>query len=135
MKQKVKHLYHKARPHIPQLIRYLLSGGSAAFLELSSYQIMLVLDVNYAIAAPISGAIGLLSAFVFHKYLVFQKKEKTFDQAIRYAILQTWNFLAQWGLVVLFVEVFHADPTIAKILGIGATVSWNFFLYKLFVYV
>jgi len=27
------------------------------------------------------------------------------------------------------------DKTLAKILGIGLTVSWNFFLYKYLVYI
>jgi len=128
-------MYQKIRQHLPQFLQYLVSGGSAAALELSSYQLMLWLDVWYAIAAPISGLVGLASAFIFHKYFVFQKKDQTQKQLIRYAILQTWNFFAQWALVFIFVEFLGVDPFLAKILGIGCTVMWNFFLYKLFVYV
>ncbi len=127
--------YRFVRPHAPQFIRYLLSGGSAAFMELASYQVMLVLGVHYAVAAPASGCVGLLSAFLLHKYIVFKKSEKTGRQVLRYIVLQTFNFFAQWGLVILFVEAFGVHAIIAKILGIGCTVLWNFFLYKLFVYV
>lgn len=127
-------MYQIARPHAPQFVRYLLSGGSAAFMELASYQVMLVAGVHYAIAAPVSGCAGLLSAFFLHKYIVFKKSGRTGSQVIRYAILQTFNFFAQWGLVILFVEGFGTHAIIAKILGIGCTVLWNFFLYKLFVY-
>ncbi len=126
--------YQIVRPHAPQFIRYLLSGGTAAFLELASYQVMLVAGMHYALAAPVSGGVGLLSAFALHKYLVFKQHEKTGRQVVRYIILQTFNFFAQWGLVVLFVEGFGVHAIIAKILGIGCTVLWNFFLYKLFVY-
>jgi putative flippase GtrA len=34
----------------------------------------------------------------------------------------------------MFVEVFGVHELWAKILGIGCTVMWNFFLYKFFVY-
>lgn len=128
-------LRHTARKHAPQFGKYLLSGGSAAFLELSSYQVMLMLSIDYRLAAAISGIVGLASAFTLHKYFVFQKKEKMGEHGVRYAILQTFNYFAQLGLVTVFVEVFGTGPFVAKVLGIGATVMWNFFLYKFFVYV
>jgi putative flippase GtrA len=124
-----------ARSHARQFTRYLFSGGSAAVLELGSYQLMLMADIWYVAASAISGAIGLLSAFTFHKYFVFQKQEKTTEHVVRFAMLQTFNFFAQLLVVYILVEFMGVDEFFAKVLGIGATVSWNFFLYKLFVYV
>jgi putative flippase GtrA len=125
-----KHL----QAHGPQFARYLMSGFGAAFLELGSYKLMLLVGLWYLAAAIISAGVGLISAFVFHKYYSFRQKEKTAEQAIRYAILQAFNAFAQTGLVFVFVEFISVDAFIAKILGIGCTVTWNFFLYKLFVY-
>ena len=128
-------MYSKIRPHLPQFCRYLVSGGSAAALELGSYKLMLVSGVWYLYAAFLSAGIGLLSAFTFHKYFVFRKKENTRSHVIHYVILQSLNALAQVAFVYLFVEFAGLGEFIAKILGIGVVVSWNFFLYKFFVYV
>ncbi len=127
--------YNTLHPHIPQLLRYLMSGGSAAALELGSFQLMQTAGLWYLAAGIISSCVGLLSAFTFHKYFVFQKKENTGSHVVRYLILQGLNALAQVGLLFVFVEYFGVAPFLGKILAIGVVVSWNFFLYKFFVYV
>lgn len=127
-------MYAKIRPHLPQFLRYLGSGGTAAALEIGSYQLMLIAGIWYQIAAPLSGFIGLLTAFLGHKYIVFQKKEETAQHAWRFIVLQLINLVIQSLLVIMFVEVFGVHELWAKILGIGCTVMWNFFLYKFFVY-
>ena len=128
-------IYRRIKPHIPQLFRYLMSGGSAAALELGSYKLMLLSGIYYLHATIVSAGIGLLSAFTFHKYFVFKKKENTKSQVIRYIILQGGNALAQVIFVYVFVEFLGIGEFLSKVLGIGAVVSWNFFLYKFFVYI
>ncbi len=130
-------MYKKFLPHLPQFLRYLVSGGTAAALEIGSYQIMLWAwsEDWYFAAAMISGGIGLLVAFIGHKFFAFKKKQETRRQLFRYAILQATNYFAQLYMVYAFVEIAGLHPTLAKVLGIGITVSWNFFIYKFFVYV
>jgi putative flippase GtrA len=129
-------VYKHIRPHLPQLIRYLIGGFGAAGMELGSYKLMLFVGVWYLAAGISSSGIGLVSAFLLHKYFSFRKQEKkgTGKQAVRYAILQGFNAIAQIGMLFVFVEFFGVEEFIAKILGIGITVCWNFFLYKFFVY-
>ena len=128
-------MYARLRPHLPQLFRYLASGGSAAALELGSYQLMLWKGIWYLTAATVSSGIGLVSAFTFHKYFVFRRKENTGQHVVRYVLLQGANAVAQVAMVYVFVEFAGVHPFLAKILAIGVVVSWNFFLYKFFVYV
>lgn len=91
--------------------------------------------VWYLAAGIVSSAIGLLSAFTFHKYFVFKKKDNTTSHVVRYLVLQGMNALAQVAFLYVFVEFGGIDPFFGKILAIGVVVSWNFFLYKFFVYV
>ncbi|MBI1813314.1 GtrA family protein [Candidatus Peregrinibacteria bacterium] len=121
-------------PHAPQFARYLLSGGTAAGLEIGSYQLMLHFGVWYFTAAKISGMVGLLAAFIGHKFFAFRKRRETSRQLVRYAVLQGCNYIIQLAMVYTFVEFAGINATIAKILAIGITVLWNFFLYKFFVY-
>ena len=135
MKQFIRSQWSKHHRLAFQFARYLFSGGTAAAAELLSYQGMLWAGIPYYVGAPLSGCIGIVVAFLLHKYFVFQKKEAVLRPSIRYSILTAWNLFAQWGLVIVFVEYAGLAPMLAKILGIGCTVSWNFFLYKFFVYV
>ncbi|TSC59216.1 MAG: hypothetical protein Greene041619_52 [Candidatus Peregrinibacteria bacterium Greene0416_19] len=147
-------MYQRIKPHLPQFLFYLVSGGSAAAIELTSYKVMLLLGIHYLVGAVLSSFLGLLSAFLFHKYFVFRKKEQVMNHAIRYIILQAWNIVAQTVIVFLIVDVagsfafvqaiFQPDALVgsllsievfAKIASIGTTVSWNFLLYKYLVYV
>lgn len=128
-------MYRKLRPHFPQFVRYLVSGGTAAGLEIGSFQAMLYAGVYYFTAAKISGGVGLLTAFIGHKFFAFKKKQETSRQLVRYVLLQTCNYFAQLFMVYAFVEFAGLNATIAKVLGIAITVLWNFFIYKFFVYV
>lgn len=130
-------LLHLARTHkstIVQFLRYLLSGGLAAFIDLATYVILVQIGVDKFIASPAGNVTGLLSAFFLHKFIVFREKKMATMQFVRYMALQVWNSLAQIGVIWLVVDMMGYDKTVAKILGIGLTVSWNFFLYKYLVY-
>ncbi|MFA6523270.1 MAG: bifunctional glycosyltransferase family 2/GtrA family protein [Candidatus Peribacteraceae bacterium] len=120
---------------ITQFLRYLASGGTAAALELLSYKLLLILGVHYLVATPTSAIVGIVSAFLLHKYLVFRKKERFFHHAFRYGILTVWNILAQILIVYVLVDHLSIGPMWAKVIGIGVVVSWNFFFYKFLVYV
>lgn len=127
-------MYRRIRPHLGQIVRYLISGGTAAALQLGVNQILLWSGVWFFTAAKISGGVGLISAFLGHKFFAFKKKEQTSKQLVRYVILQTVNYFIQLGIVYSFVVYGNIHPTIANVLAIGITVMWNFFVYKLFVY-
>jgi putative flippase GtrA len=123
------------RKHFMQILRYLASGFTAAGLEIGSYQLMLTLGVWYLAAATISTLIGTTTAFLLHKYIVFKKKDDTAAHVVRYIVQQTCNAIIQVFMVYVFVEFMHVHPFWAKIISIGMTVSWNFFIYKFLVYV
>lgn len=135
IRRHVQRLHDFARPHAPQFARYLVGGISAVACEVGSFQLMLFLGVYYAAAGIISNIIGTIAAFLFQKYFVFQKKEKFGSHGMRYAILTLWNFIAQNTILIVGVEYFGVYPTFVKLFAIGCSVSWNFFLYKFFVYV
>ncbi len=126
--------WHRVPHQMRQFIRYLISGGSAAALEIITFQLMLLVGVWYQVGAPLSSVVGTVSAFLFHKYFAFQKHQDTGKQSVKYLMLVGFNFVAQYALVIAFVEWGGVAPLIAKVLSIGCSVCWNFFLYKFFVY-
>lgn len=131
----MKKIYHLLRPHAGQFGLYLLSGGSGTLLAAGSFKLLLILGVPYQIGALLTNALGTLYVFLFNKYAVFRKKQHFGKHSVRYALLTGFNFVAQYLLIIAFVEFFRIDPVIAQLLSVACAVSWNFLLYKFFVYV
>ncbi len=135
IKQRVISGYRMVRPHAPQILRYLIGGFTAAGAEIGSFQLMLLAGIPYMIGGPMSGIIGIITAFLVQKYFVFKKGGNFAGHGIRYALMTGWNFIAQNAVLIGTVELLGIHPTIGKVLSIGLAVSWNFLLYKFFVYV
>lgn len=130
----IKRLYHRLRPHAPQFGRYLLSGGSAAFCELVSFQLFRFLTVPLRASSLLSSLVGVTAAFFLHRTFVFKSQKAMLGQTVRYVLLQVFNAVAQMEIVYVLVNAIGTPEWMAKVIGIGCTVCWNFFLYKLFVY-
>jgi putative flippase GtrA len=135
MSLSLSRLWQRHRSVAYQFLRYLLSGGTAAACELTTNWAMLHLGVYYMTSTIVSGLVGIVVAFLMQKYVAFRKRGSMTKHTVRYVILTAWNLFAQAMIVFLLVEYAGTGPQVAKILGIGATVSWNFFLYKFLVYV
>ncbi len=118
-----------------QFLRYLLSGGTAFVLDFGSYFLLLNVGVWYVTANVVGNILGSFGAFLLHKYLVFEKKDKTAEHFVRYCIMNLVNAAAQTILLYMLVEYARLDEGDAKFLSWAITTFWNFFLYKFFVYV
>jgi putative flippase GtrA len=134
IKRTFQRVHGIVRPHAPQFLRYLLSGGGAAGLEVLTVHLLSLAGVEPVISGPVSGIVGITCAFLFHKYFAFRARQGTAKQTMRYGILTAGNFIVQTGLFLLLTEQFGIYPTISKIIVIGLGVSWNFFIYKYYVY-
>lgn len=118
-----------------QFMQYLVSGGAAVVLTVAAYAFLVWIGVWYVAASVLSDGIGFIAAFIFHKYLVFQKKEHVIPHAVRYTVLQIANTIVQAAIVYVLVEYIASDKVLARIVSIGVCVPVNFFVYKYWVYV
>ncbi len=134
IRQTIRRAHAFVRPHAPQFLRYLMSGGGAAATEILAVHLLSMASVIPEISGPVSSIVGVVCAFLFHKYFAFQAHQNTGRQTIRYAILTVGNFVVQNAIFLLLVKAFGVHPTISKTVTIGCSVSWNFLLYKFFVY-
>lgn len=118
-----------------QFVLYLGSGGLAVLLDFGSYFVLLSADVWYVAANLVSNVLGFFGAFLLHKYIVFRKRGTLTSHFLRYCLLNVFNIAAQTLLLMALVEWLHLGEGDSKFLSWAATVLWNFFLYKFFVYV
>jgi putative flippase GtrA len=121
--------------HYRKFALYMISGFGAAIADLGSYFLLLHFDVWYIAASIVSGIFGFATAFLLHKYIVFQKNDEFMKHLLRYFIVDMINL----GIITLIlyglVEHIGIDAGIAKFAALAPVVLWNFFIYKFFVYV
>ncbi len=122
-------------PHLRKFMLYVLSGGTAAVADIGSYFLLLQLGTWYITASVISGVIGFFTAFLLHKYVVFQKRKTFMSHLGRYFIVDMTNLAIITGFLYLLVDRGGMDPRPAKFVALAPVVLWNFFVYKFVVYV
>lgn len=118
-----------------QLWRYGCAGAFAAFADLFFLYILTsVFGVWYVASAAGSYGIGLCIVFLVNKYWSFQKYSFTARQLSKFLVLMFVNYLLVLLLIALFTDVFGYPYILSKIAIIVLQTTWNFFLYKYWVF-
>jgi len=127
---------HHLNNHIlRQFFRYIFSGLIANIVDIGGFVFLHWMGMYYMWATLISGVLGFLSAFLLHKHVVFQKKDKSWTHLKRFALLGVFNIFAVAAILSLCVEVFNIPEELAKIIANGSQVAWGFLAMKLLVYI
>ena len=118
-----------------QFMVYVGSGGTAAFLNYTTYLLLLWSGIYYLYASTTSEVVGFFSAFLLHKYVVFRKSGQMQRHFGRYCLLSTINFVILTGILYALVEYLSISEESSKLIAMALVVLWNFVAYKFFVYV
>ena len=123
------------RAHAGQFLLYVLSGGTAAVVDFGGYSLFIYFGVWYLTASVLSYVAAFFTTFLLNKYVVFRKKGDMRKHLIRFAIVDVANMLLSTLFLFILVSGMGMEEHIAKIIAMGIVVLWNFFVYKLVVYV
>lgn len=135
MRQHITQCIVWARTSRVQIIRYLLTGFSAVFLDWGVYVTLTrVCGVDILVAQCVSTLMGSIYVFIVNKMWSFGVTHDTGKQARRYVVIASWNWVFQQ--VMFYLATIHGGfhDLLVKILVTGCIVSWNFLLYKYWVY-
>jgi putative flippase GtrA len=118
-----------------EFIKYAVIGGSGFVLDIGSLllfkEIFGWLPVTSVI---VSQAFLIIYIFYLNKYWTFRNKELPHKQAMRFLILAIFNYIFSVSVMYLFNQQYGFNYLIVRIFSIACMVSWNFFLYKYWVY-
>lgn len=135
MRQKVKMIIVWLWNERTRISKYLISGFSAFAIDWGTYAICTrALHFNEYVANILSVLLGATCAFLANKYWSFNRRENTVRQSQRFVLLAICNYAFQQFGFVFALSMLHINDLIAKVLLIGMMVSWNFLLYKYWVY-
>lgn len=139
MQLKIKQLTKKYRPQI----RYLISGMSAAVLEIASFNLLFYVilggqDKLILVAQIVSYLIGFTTAFIMHnKYSFKTTREYVYSkqkQLVGYAIVSLASLALTSLILVVLKNQLGVWPWLAKIITMGLQVLWNFFILNKIIF-
>lgn len=120
---------------LPQFSLYVLSGGTAATVDFGVYAVLIRLGMWYIAASVMSSVLGIATTFLMNKYVAFGKRRDFLMHLARFLLVDITNVGISVLMLAVFVDVLGMEKQVAKLLTMAMFVSWNFFVYKFFVYV
>jgi putative flippase GtrA len=122
--------YHK-------VVRYLISGGTAAATDLVLLYIFTsILHIWYLISAILAFIIAFVVSFILQKFWTFTDRstERWRSQATIYFIITSTNLGLNTLLMYVFVDYFHIHYMISQFIVSGLIAIESYFIYQIFVF-
>ena len=119
------------------LVRYIISGGTAATVDLSLlYVFNFILGMNYLLAATLAFALAFSVSFVLQKFWTFKdvSTEGIHKQTFIYLGTSLFGLILNTLLMYVFVSFFHINVIVAQILAGGLVACCTFFISRDFVF-
>ena len=92
---------------------------------------MNVFHVNYKIANFFGYAIGVINSFVWHKYWVFQSKNRNVKkETIFYVIVLGISYFVQYVCLIFMVERLSFGKNVSTLLAMGVYSCCNYVLNR-----
>ncbi len=119
------------------MLRYLISGGIAAAVDLVSLFVLTdLLQVWYLASATIAFVLTLVTSFILQKFWTFKNagQDGAHRQFAGYLSLSIANLFVNAGLMYLFVTVLGIQYLAAQVAAIAIIAGYGFFLYQHWIF-
>lgn len=131
IKRFIIHLWNARR----EFARYFIIGLSGVALDIGSlYALKEYGRLNAVLAVVINQAVLLNYVFLLNKYWAFRSKGVTHSQMVRFYFLSLANYIFSIIWMWLFHDRLGFNYLLTRIANIALAVTWNFLLYKHWVY-
>jgi putative flippase GtrA len=115
-------------------VRYLLVGGAAFLIDVGLLAALHdLLRMPLVVATPTAFISSFALTFILQRWLTFNSDAGLAASAVRYTMLVAINTLATTA-IVSGIAALGAPWIVGKIVAVGSTTVWNFFLYKYWIF-
>ncbi len=118
-----------------QFAKYFLVGISGLVVDMTTLWIFIdILHWGAITALMVNQLIVLSYIFNLNKRWAFKSNGQTRQEIKRYLILYFFNYIFAIGWMYFWHNSLGFEPKLVRLVNIILAVSWNFLLYKFFVY-
>ncbi|MFA7653565.1 MAG: GtrA family protein [Candidatus Magasanikbacteria bacterium] len=118
-----------------QFLKYAITGGSAFILDMGTLVLFKeIFHLRPVVAVIINQPIALIYVFLLNKFWTFKSSGKIHHQVIKFLALYAGNYLFAIIWMWLFSEKLGWHYLAIRMANIILAVSWNFLLYKYWIY-
>lgn len=118
-----------------EFTKYFIIGFSGLFLDLGLLWLFVkIFNFNPTLSLVFTQIILIIYNFLLNKYWSFKNKELPQKQFVKYLILFVINYFIGIIIMYLFNELLDFQAISVRAITIAMSVSWNFILYKYWVY-
>lgn len=118
-----------------QFSRYFAVGISGVVVDLTTLWFLIdILGFGAVFSLMINQVVVFLYAFNLNKHWAFKSTGSTKKEAKRYLLVYLFNYLFAIVWMYVWHDIYGFEPKLVRLLNIALSVSWNFLLYKYFVY-
>ncbi|MCR4311430.1 MAG: GtrA family protein [Candidatus Taylorbacteria bacterium] len=120
-----------------RVLKYIVAGGSAAVVDISTLYITKgILGIPLIPAVSIAFFFGFCASFIFQKFWAFEDRstDRVHAQAVLYFVVSGVNFFLNIVFMYVLVEVLLVWYILAKILVSGGIAFSSFFIYRIFIF-
>lgn len=121
-----------------KIVRYLVSGGSAALLNFALlWGFTDLAHLWYLLSLCIAWALSSVYTFALQKFWTFEDHslERTHIQFSQYIVLSLVNLALNSLFLFVLVEYAHLWYLAGQVMCIGALAAMNFFIYRTFIFI
>jgi putative flippase GtrA len=117
-----------------QLIRFGVVGTSGFIVNTVAFAVLLhVIGLDYKIALPIAYLAGTINNFIWNSRWTFNHKKEAHpvEQGVKFFIVSTFAFGADYGIVVAFVHWTSLEKVLIQVIANILVIPVNFLGQKL----
>lgn len=120
-----------------KIVRYLISGGTAAFTNITLlYLFTDIFGIWYIASAAMAFALAFIVSFTLQKFWTFQdiSKDQIHRQATVYLTVALSNLLINTSLLYMQVEYLGIHYIVAQLIASVFIAIESFFVYQIFIF-
>jgi putative flippase GtrA len=118
-----------------QFVKYVITGLLSFGTEISLlYMLTDLLNFWYIYANSLALLVVYVINFSLNRFWAFRSRQPLLRQAAASGILFVLNLVVGNGIMFFLTEIGHLYYLFSKVIATGMAVTWNFFLYKYYIY-
>ena len=119
-----------------KIIRFLVSGASAAGVEYASFLLLqnLTAQKNLFLSQTVSFLCGFVVSFLLNKYWVFKSDQSSKSELAKYAVLAGINLVLTNVVIHLLADQMHVVQWLSKLIVMGMVAAWNYVIFSRLIF-